>query len=113
VRLDPEPEDDLARRIRPPVAEPRTGPFDHARLLAIEAYGGPRHGEIEELLAVDLGERNRMQRLFDVADGRGRGLAGVVPTLECEEHGRARKRGLHVHAQRLDHVARFARLPAT
>jgi hypothetical protein len=54
-----------------------------------------------------------MQRLFDVADGRRRGLAGVVPALECEEHGRARKRGLHVHAQRLDHVTRFARLTAT
>ena len=47
------------------------------------------HGEVDELLRLDLGQRLRPPRLEQVLDGTRRGVAGVVPPGEAGDHHRA------------------------
>src|SRR6266508_1097750 len=68
--------------LHPGVVELAGRPFDDPGHPVHEADRGPADLEVEELLGVDAGERGGLPGLLEVARGRARGLAGVVPAPE-------------------------------
>ena len=61
-------------------------PADPAHPVVAELGLGPRRGEVEELLGVDLGHQLGVIAVDQVPDGAAGGVPGVVPTLEGDEH---------------------------
>ena len=68
-------------------------------MSGVESHRRARHGEVEEFLAIDLGERNRADRVLDVANGERRGVAGIVPAAEGQQQRRIAQRRSNVQPQ--------------
>src|SRR5581483_7906584 len=72
-----------------------------------DADGGARVGEGEVFLRVEAREGLGVPGVDEVADGGGRGLAGVVPALEGDDH----VRGVEVRETVDLHRSSLERLP--
>ena len=70
------------------------------------------HGEVVELLRVDLAHRLRVAQLGEVVQRSGGSLPGVVPPLEGEHQNGLAEDWLDVHAKR-SHAASLARRDRT
>ena len=62
-------------------------PADRAPVV-LDADLGPGFGEVVEHLGIDVGERLDLAVIAEVADGRTRRIAGVVPALEGDDEHR-------------------------
>ena len=96
MRLAAAARHELARPVHRAVSERHVRPIDHALMSGVESHHRTRHGEIVEILAIDLGERNGADRIFDVANGERRGVSGVVPAAEGQQQRRIAQRGSNV-----------------
>ena len=83
--LDALQEDHVAAAVREAAGgELVERPVDHPdTVFATDLWTGRR--EVEELLGIDVGERVGVPSIAEPPDGRRRGVACVVPPLECSD----------------------------
>src|SRR5690606_10151561 len=61
---------------------------DAPDLVLVELHSGPGRGEVVELLGIDVGDDPGVPLVVEVGDGRGGGVARVVPALERRDEHR-------------------------
>jgi hypothetical protein len=111
VGLDAEADHELARRVDRTVTKLGERPFDDLLLVVRHTDRRAVHRVVDELLAVDLRQGNRLDRLIDEAKRRARGFTGVVPTFERHDERRVPQRRVHVHPEFIAHGPRLTRRP--
>ena len=89
VRLDAPDEDDVALAARRPGDRDARGrPLDPPADPADQGHRGPVDLEVVVVLGVERGQRSGVPDQLEVLDGPGRGVPGVVPALERDDHHR-------------------------
>ena len=68
-------------------------PLDLSSAAEVDAHLGSGRGEVEELLGIEVDELVGVPRIDEVVDRGARGIAGIVPTAERDQHHRRAQLG--------------------